>query len=157
MAEAAYATIKNLNDRLDDKKRLLDEKDEQLVKIRQDFQTQRNEDALKISELERKLGGLTGQKFSQLHTNAASNFANEGYGEFGAKYDEMTVRELKKQLAENDQLLAQLRIQISDAERDKESQQNKANQLQKDIRALNERKEYELEQARREGNMQILE
>ena len=112
MAEAAYATIKSLNERIDEKNRMLAEKDEQLIKIRQDFQTQRNEDSLKISELERKLGGITGQKFSQLQNMASSNFANEGFGEFGGKYDEMTVRELKKQLAESDHMLTSLRIKL---------------------------------------------
>jgi len=37
MAEAAYQTIRSLNERIDEKNRLLGEKDEQMREMRQSF------------------------------------------------------------------------------------------------------------------------
>ena len=48
MAEAAYATIKNLNERIDDKNEQLNRKDRTMEEVREQFANQRNKDAEKI-------------------------------------------------------------------------------------------------------------
>jgi chromosome segregation ATPase len=143
MAEAAYHTIKNLNERIDEKNSQLQRKDELMKQARETFVTQRNKDAERLATLEKNLSVAQGSKLSHLHS-IASNSRAEGRGEHGGAYDGLSRKELANRLADNTKEMAGFGEQI-EASRQKEMEaQRRATNCQEELRRLREEHERAL-------------
>lgn len=112
MADAAYQTVKTLQDMLDQKNELLRSKEEHIERLRQQMMQQREQDAIEISKLREQLSITGNNTLNKLHqivakqggADASSHNANITRG----KADRMDKEELVRAMQEKDRIISKL-------------------------------------------------
>ena len=117
MMEAAYQTIKTLQDMLDVKNQAIRSKEEQVVKMRQQVSAQRELDAHTIQQLRDQIsftGNSTLAKMQEIVSkrDVAQTVQSQKQTANSSKLDRLSIKEFERQLQEKDHIIQQLRARF---------------------------------------------
>ena len=94
MADAAFQTIKTLQEMLDQKNAQLRSKEEQIEKMRKQMIEQRDIDAQEIAKLQQQNTLTAGTTLNKLHELVIMNEGKKGSKGFDSKYERLTREEV---------------------------------------------------------------
>ena len=117
MMEAAYQTIKTLQDMLDVKNQAIRSKEEQVAKMRQQVSAQRELDAHTIQQLRDQIsftGNSTLAKMQEIVSkhDVAQTVQSQKQTANSSKLDRLSIKEFERQLQEKDHIIQQLRARF---------------------------------------------